>query len=265
MSKLQFETPENVAIEYSPAGLGTRYVAWLADQVIFTVLVISILFIMACAGASFAGVERLLDDLNEEESTEAAMYIVGLVTLIMGLGSFVYFGLSELLMRGQTPGKRLLRIRVAKVDGFSLDATGILVRNAFRVVDHIPLLWVVPLLSARSQRAGDMVAGTVVISDEKPQLSAVRVELAERSVLESEFRFDGSSLNKLTDTDLHTVEQMLERWTDIPQPQRNDLVERIVTSLTTKLNLEMPEKRDRLRFLEDILAAELRRQQQGLG
>jgi uncharacterized RDD family membrane protein YckC len=265
MSKLQFETPENVRVNFSLAGLGTRYVAWFVDQILVMVAIFAILMVMACAGTSFHGVEKLFKDLDGEDSSEAAMYVFGLAMLIWGLGSFFYFGLCELMLRGQTPGKRLVSIRVAKADGFSLDGAGILTRNVFRVLDHIPLLWIVPLLSARSQRIGDLVAGTVVISDAKAELSSIRVELAERSALESEFRFDAAGLSKLTENDLQAVEKLLERWNSIPQQQRHKIARTVISSLMEKLNVERPDPASQVRFLEDLLAAELRRQQRGLG
>jgi uncharacterized RDD family membrane protein YckC len=265
MSKLQFETPENVRVNFSLAGLGTRYVAWFVDQILVMVAIFAILMVMACAGTSFHGVEKLFKDLDGEDSSEATMYVFGLAMLIWGLGGFFYFGLCELMLRGQTPGKRLVSIRVAKADGFSLDGAGILTRNVFRVLDHIPLLWIVPLLSARSQRIGDLVAGTVVISDAKAELSSIRVELAERSALESEFRFDAAGLSKLTENDLQAVEKLLERWNSIPQQQRHKIARTVISSLMEKLNVERPDPASQVRFLEDLLAAELRRQQRGLG
>lgn len=180
MSDLHFETPENVSVNFSPAGLGTRYVAWFVDQIFVWVLTIGLLFALICAGASFQGLRELVVGLDEGDS-ESVMIFIGIIMLVWGLGSFVYFGLCEFFMRGQTPGKRMSHIRVIKADGFSLDGPSILVRNVFRVLDHIPVLWIVPVLSVRSQRTGDMIAGTVVVSDEQQELSAVRTELAERS------------------------------------------------------------------------------------
>ena len=110
-----------------------------------------------------------------------------------------------------------------------------------------------------------MIAGTVVVSDEQQELSAVRTELAERSALESEFRFDPTGLSQLNDVDLQGSEQLLERWSSLPVQQREQLLATMVESLTGKLNVEAPEPSQRLRFLEDLLAAELRRQQRGLG
>ena len=110
------------------------------------------------------------------------LYVAGLMMLIWGLGSFAYFGGCELLLRGQTLGKRLSQIRVVKVDGFQLDAASILVRNIFRVVDHLPPMWILPFLSRLGQRAGDMVAGTLVVHDAPTELSPIRTVLAERVI-----------------------------------------------------------------------------------
>ena len=140
------------------------------------------------------------------------MYFVGIATLVMGLASFVYFGASELFLRGQTFGKRACKIRVVKTNGFALDAGSILLRNLFRVADHIPLLWIVPVVSQQSQRFGDMVAGTIVVNDQTEDLSSVRQQLAERPAAEARFRFDHAKLGRLRPSDVEAVERILERW-----------------------------------------------------
>ena len=100
---------------------------------------------------------------DENNSREVPIYFIAFAWLFWGLGSFIYFTLCELFWRGQTIGKWACDVRVVKTDGFSLDAASVLLRNIFRLVDQIPPLWIVPVLSPRSQRFGDMVAGTVVV------------------------------------------------------------------------------------------------------
>ena len=39
---LQFETPENIRVQYTPAGLGTRFVAWFIDQILVSLLMLAI-------------------------------------------------------------------------------------------------------------------------------------------------------------------------------------------------------------------------------
>jgi uncharacterized RDD family membrane protein YckC len=52
-----------------------------------------------------------------------------------------------------------------KADGFALDPMGVLIRTIFRLVDQIPFLWIVPVVSSRQQRFGDMAARTLVVAE----------------------------------------------------------------------------------------------------
>ncbi len=263
-TRLQFETPENVQVQYVPAGLGTRFLAWFLDQLLVFVLLVAVIILLAAAGVSL----KVLDDLAESGSRDPQQlegYVIGLIVLISGLGSFVYFTAAELFLRGQTPGKRAMKIRVVKQDGFALDAQSIFLRNVFRVVDNIPLLWIIPVMSQRSQRTGDMAAGTVVVSDKPAELTEVRVELSDRAAVEAEFRFDAKSLAKLTPQDIEAVERLLERWHNVPQPQRIQLARQLTAGLVHKLQIDPPPNGKQAVFLEDLLAAEIRRQNRMLG
>lgn len=260
---MQFETPENVQVQYVPAGLGTRFLAWFIDQVFVFLLVIVMAVILIAGGISFASALEDMD-VDNIRPDELGAYFVGIMMLVIGFGSFVYFTLSELMMRGQTLGKRASGIRVVKINGFALDPGSILIRNLFRVADNIPLLWIIPVLSRRYQRLGDMVAGTTVVSDEGPEMTDIRAALAERKASDAEFRFSAKSLQRLNETDFEAVERLLDRWRGIPESQRDQLLSKLVGSLVTKLNAEPPPPDRRVRFLEDLFAAELRRQNRAL-
>ena len=264
---VHFETPENIELSFSVAGLGTRFMAWFVDNLLMFVVMVIVFVLLAIGGIVTDSLLTSVEDGFEklEDGPQATAYIFGLIVVIWGLGSFFYYGIFELFMRGQTPGKRLARIRVVKSDGFSLDAASILVRNIFRVLDNIHVLWIVPLASASGLRFGDMVAGTIVVQDAVTTLATVREELARRPATEAQFRFTPTMLKLLRPSDVTAVEQLLERWQELPVPRRNELRNQIVEGLTKRLNLEAPSDRDRLRFLEDLLAAEYRRQSRRLG
>ena len=270
---LQFETPENVRIEYRPAGLGTRFLAWFFDQIIMNLVIFIACLVLIILSAVFEGlfrdlfdqVERALRNKDGLVGPETIyMYLAGLGMLIWGLGSFLYFGLSELLWRGQTPGKKMCKIRVVKADGFALDAGGVFMRNVFRVADHLPILWIVPVLSKRGQRFGDMVASTIVISDEAEDLAEVRQQLSGRNKAEARFRFDQAKLTRLTREDLDAIERILDRWNSIPPDQQSSLLDRMVGPLCKKMETDTPPVEERVMFLEDLLAAEYQRQDRHL-
>lgn len=260
---IQFETPENVKVSYEVAGLGSRFVAWVEDQLLLGLgLFIFILILMFFGmGSNWVG-EYMISPESEDE---AVLYFFGLATLVMGFASFCYYGLSELLMRGQTIGKKHNNIRVVKVNGYALDAGSIMLRNIFRVLDHIPLAWIVPLVSKKSQRLGDMVAGTLCITDEPSKLGSLREVLLARPPAERQFRFDISALNKVRAQDFEAVERVLEGLPAVPEEKQFELCRLLSLPLAQRMQIAEPETEQQRQFLEDLMAAEYRRQERQLG
>jgi len=268
--RINFETPENIKISYPVAGAGTRFLAWFVDCILLTVLCLGLLVVFVITGVS---VDSVFGDVFEsggsvddfQDDPQFTRVFLGIWFMIWSLGSFFYFGLSELFFHGQTVGKRMSKIRVAKSDGFSLDPMSIFIRSLFRVVDQIPVLWVVPVLSTSSQRLGDMVAGTIVVSDELDEISPVRETLGNRPAGDSKFRFTTAMLNRSKPTDFVTIESILERWMSLSFAEQTALTETIVPALARRLRSELPPLPDHQQFLEDLLAAEYRRQNRNLG
>jgi len=97
----------------------------------------------------------------------AAVHIV--VGMVLG---YAYWVVSEGAFRGQTIGKRMLRLRVLDAEGLPLRWSQVLIRNLLRAADMLPAFYLVGgaamLLSRRCQRLGDLAAGTIVVSEAKP-------------------------------------------------------------------------------------------------
>jgi hypothetical protein len=141
----------------------------------------------------------------------------------------------------------------------------IFIRNIFRVIDNLPVLWIVPFVTQRSQRLGDLMAGTIVVVDKIEKMTTVREVLAARSPLDSRFRFDASALKLARAEDIQAVEMILDRWSSLSITERDLLLARLVEPLAKRLKVESPAQVDRAQFLEDFLAAAYRRQHQMLG
>jgi uncharacterized membrane protein SpoIIM required for sporulation/uncharacterized RDD family membrane protein YckC len=157
--ELQVETPEHVAIGYALADLGSRFAALLLDGAI----------VFGSLGALFVGVPLLARRFGAIPEGIAGWGLAALVLIGFTLvwGYFVYF---EGLRDGQTPGKRTLGIRVVHEGGYPLTVRGAAVRNLLRLVDVQPIpSWLVGgvtmLLHPRTQRLGDMAAGTIVVRE----------------------------------------------------------------------------------------------------
>jgi hypothetical protein len=103
------------------------------------------------------------------------------VTLVLFALYNGYFILFEWLWNGQTPGKRLLHIRVIKRGGYALRFFDTLLRNLLRVVDFLPFFYGVGLASLLftrdSQRLGDLVAGTLVVYQEPVETESLLPDL----------------------------------------------------------------------------------------
>jgi uncharacterized RDD family membrane protein YckC len=157
---LRIRTPEGVLFPLPLAGTMTRFMAWLID--------------MACVGvltSTAATVVRLLD-LISLDLRQAAM-LVSYLAIQIGYGVA-----CEWWWRGQTIGKRLLRLRVIDEQGLKLQFSQILMRNLMRFVDALPAFYLVggiaAFVSRRAQRLGDFVSNTVVVA--MPQVSAPQLE-----------------------------------------------------------------------------------------
>jgi uncharacterized RDD family membrane protein YckC len=144
-------TPENLELTYALAGAGSRSAAYLVDCF---VLVVSAQLLLNL----FVGLVAL--PLGPEWG--AAMS--ALLAFAIFNGYFIFF---EWLMSGQTPGKRVVGIRVIKVGGYSLRFLDVLLRNLMRFVDFLPAFYGVGMVSlvmtGRCQRLGDLVAATLVV------------------------------------------------------------------------------------------------------
>jgi uncharacterized RDD family membrane protein YckC len=149
-------TPEAVPISIDHAGLGSRMIASFLDALVQTGFLLLLLLVAAGVGGGL-GVRG-----------PAAAVLLGVAIFLIVWG---YFPLFEGLWAGQTPGKRAQRLRVVRVDGRPVGFANVLVRNLLRVVDFLPAYYAIGalfvVLTKRSQRLGDLAAGTIVIRERK--------------------------------------------------------------------------------------------------
>jgi len=161
------ETPENVELEQRLAGIGSRFLAGLVDNLLLVGLFAILFIILLLSGANPI---RLRGGLSLVHNWALAMFIV--VMFLLYWGYFVFF---EMVTNGQSPGKKRLNIRVVKQGGGAITFTDIAIRSLLRAVDGL-LLYVVAGLSMfvtkRCQRLGDLAAGTVVVSEQTADYSA---------------------------------------------------------------------------------------------
>ena len=139
------ESPEGIVLELHPAGPLARLFAWAVDAGIQSAAVVVLVIIAA-----------LLDSFG------MGLFFIGVFLL-----NWFYPVIFELLGDGATPGKRLLGLQVIKRNGTPVDLAASLIRNVLRVVDQLPAVFTLGLISmlvSRGfRRVGDLVAGTIVV------------------------------------------------------------------------------------------------------
>jgi len=146
---LQIRTPEGIVFAQQLAGPVTRFLAWAVD----------LMCILAMVMAMSYGMILLL---WISPGFGAAFSTIGYFGISIGYGIA-----CEWFWRGQTVGKRLLRLRVVDVEGMRLQFNQIVTRNLLRFVDSLPGTYlvggIVCWFSPKCQRLGDIAANTIVI------------------------------------------------------------------------------------------------------
>jgi uncharacterized RDD family membrane protein YckC len=178
--QLTIETPEQIALEFPLAGVGSRFLALAVDLLIQFALIAGLVLLgLGVAWSTGAGSPFT----SAEGNSRIALWTFALVLLAGFVVFYGYFAIFEIAWRGQTPGKRLIGLRVIAASGRPASAYQILLRNLLRIVDQLPGPYAFGILSvlvtARSQRLGDLAAGTVVVHERTPrETHAVREDLA---------------------------------------------------------------------------------------
>ena len=269
--QLSIETPEQVALEFPVAGIGSRFVALLLDQTIqfgtLTVLFLIVISISAAAGDR--GMERL-----------AGKWFIAGIILVVFLIIWGYFALFEAFWHGQTPGKRVMKLRVIKDSGRQITLFEALARNLLRFVDYLPSLYLVGVITMlankRNKRLGDLAAGTLVVHERveaQPLLWTGAAQRTQgmfaaptsappldpwRSAASPGNMFPSDAVARLSRQDLVVIEAFFARALDLPLETRAAMAYRIVAEMATKMQVPAPEGNPE-RALESI-AVQLRGQ-----
>ncbi|NQY05745.1 MAG: RDD family protein [Flavobacteriaceae bacterium] len=173
MSQLQINTTQNVKIDFTVATVGERMLAFILDFLVFIAYWVFI-YIFLEAG-------RLYDNAQDGFEIKAIHFLLNI--------PMIFYTLTlESLFQGQTIGKKIMKIRVVKLDGYQTTFLDFLIRWFFRMIDiylfttlliffnsSLDLIFLCMMfgpivgflflvISKKTQRIGDIVAGTGVVS-----------------------------------------------------------------------------------------------------
>jgi uncharacterized RDD family membrane protein YckC len=245
MDDYQVKTPEQVDIGYTVAGLGTRFMALAIDTLIQTAALIAMFVLLVAT-----------DWLDTFAGWYVALIVI-LIAIILG----GYHLLFELFLKGKTPGKAALKIRVIRVDGAAADVSGIVIRNLIRLIDFLPLLYSVGIItmfiSKDSRRLGDLAGGTVVVKMAKKvslnSILAEKIEPAYASVEKHRLYFDIENTLTLTNQEYAVIRNFFARRDKLTIAARNKLAWILATPLFDKAGIAEHQRHDPEDFLTKLI------------
>ncbi len=219
LGRLEVETADHVMLRYDLAGAGNRGFAAVVDVVV--------------AGLLLAGMIALWSVVQAAVGPVLLRPLAGLAVLIALLIAWAYFVLLEWLWEGRTLGKRLFGLRVISADGSPASFTAVLIRNLVRVVDFLPAFYGLGLLAvvatSRSQRLGDVAAGTFVVRAPRPSIDLISLRtIAPAAPATLRVRGMSGELQRL-------VREFVARERSLAEPDRRRVAAAIASALRERL------------------------------
>ncbi len=235
-------TPEAVVLDFETAGIASRGLGRLLDTLIQGALLFALLLLVGFAVHGSLGIVTVT---------------VGIAAIVIG-----YPILCETLMRGRSPGKAALGLRVVTVEGAPVAPRHAFIRSTVGIVDFfVPpgglFAVVTSLLSPTSQRLGDLVAGTIVLRERSASAPAMAIWFSPPAGLAG--YAESLDVTVVTDAQLAVVRSFLLRVEDLVPEARSAMALRLATPIATAMHHRAPPGVYPELFLLCVVAAHQRR------
>jgi uncharacterized RDD family membrane protein YckC len=219
--ELTILSPEKTILTYPLAGLGRRVAAHLLDVII----VVSVCFGTAMLGAMLV--------------PWVGMLPFGLSMVVLSLLPFFYFILLEGFWNGRTVGKLATGLRVRMVDGTPIKFSAAVGRNFLRVADFFPMVYFTGVLAIfttpRSQRVGDLLAGTVVVQEKR---ALPRFTPAPHKAGVHPFEERVGELRGMTPEEYVALKRFCDRFPELPPHIQSKLLDEVWHPIAIKRGVE---------------------------
>ena len=234
-NKITIQTPESVELEFTLAGIGNRALALLLiDYPLWILLLFGVIYL-----ASFVR-KPIVDWVvwlgGGAEQVELWLGALGLLLFfVFYVGYFVIF---ETVWQGQTPGKRIAKIRVIRENGQPAGLFQATLRSLLRPIDDILFIgFFLIVLTPKEKRLGDWMAGTLIVQAERPVVSkGLTVSQDADSIAER--LLDLANLSLLQPDDFAVIREYLQRRTGMARKARSKLSLKLAHQAKTLIGLE---------------------------
>lgn len=250
-NRITLQTPESVELEITLAGIGNRAWALILDYLIAGCLFFAFFIIWLIFAVEFINwIEIVVGTDNLE------LWLWGLLIFVSSFTYIGYFVIFETLWQGQTPGKRLAKIRVIRDDGRPVGLQQATLRALLRIVDDTLFIGALLILFTRlEKRLGDMVAGTLVVQAEQP-VAAATFPVSEAAKNLAQQLPQISDFYALLPDDFAVIREFLQRRDGMESEARADLSRQLTRQVKDLIALEkVPVKVSAEDFLEAVYLA----------
>jgi uncharacterized RDD family membrane protein YckC len=263
--QLSIDTPELVGIELPLAGIGSRCLALVVDSMVQGFCAFALFMLALLLIAMLPAITPVKH--SAASSIDPAKWAVALLIFVPFLLQWGYFTLFEAFWNGQTPGKKVLNLRVIQKSGRPIGLFESMARNLIRMIDMLPGFYAVGaaciFATRRQQRLGDMVAGTLAVHSipvEKPMLpdgtrtfTAAAFQPAFRPAPVNTLALPADAVARLSSDDLQLLENFLGRRLDLPIEVRTKLAAKLAQTMAAKMLLDVPPGTSNETFLEALV------------
>ncbi|NJR64287.1 MAG: RDD family protein [Leptolyngbyaceae cyanobacterium CRU_2_3] len=251
-NRIKLLTPESVELEFTLAGIGSRALALSID---YSVLLLCLLVFWIIWGI-FSN--QLLNYLDNTGIAYGSIPIwLGAIALLLSFVIFAgYFVVFEVFWQGQTPGKRIAKIRVIQDNGKPVRMAQAVLRSLLRPIDDIFFIGTFLIFfGKREKRVGDWVAGTVVVQEERPQSKTGILVSLEARQLAAQLP-DMTDLTQLLADDFAVIREYLQRRSFMESKARGELSLKLARQARAIVHLEtIPPGLTSDQFLEAVYLA----------
>lgn len=223
MENIGIETTQNVDIQYKIATIGDRVLAEIIDLLILFGYAFGMMFLLIYLSTYF---------YNSPYYYPTAFFI------ITYLPFFLYDLLCEIFLNGQSFGKKLLKIKVVKVDGSQPGIGNYFLRWILKPIDvyfvYGSIGIITMLINGRGQRLGDLAANTTVIKLKQD----VKLEDILLPKVDSAYNIVYPQVSLLNDGDIQLIKEVLNRRIHVDDYTYHNLLEKTKVGIAKKMGIE---------------------------
>jgi uncharacterized RDD family membrane protein YckC len=250
--QIKLVTPESVELEFTLAGIGSRALALLIDYLVQGLIQIGFWMVL---GFFVNRLFNYLESLGVNYST-ASLWLFAIAMLISVAIYSGYFVFFEVAWQGQSPGKRLTKIRVIQDNGKPVRLAQATLRALLRPIDDFLFIGAFLIFFSRCEkRLGDMVAGTLVVQEAQPDLKRQPVFSSEAQQLATQLP-SWVDLTLLLPNDFAVISEYLHRRSSMIGKARSELSLKLAREIRAIVKLEeIPQGLTSDQFLEAVYIA----------